>query len=371
MATIQPLPLGKIRSFFQKHLRRQSHPPVATAPSSTLSPQEQAVLQFIKEKFNVDEIPPEALKAIAADFNRAEVEAIIQKLESQGEEVRVTDLPLLCKIAKDAYLAACLFDRNSLLAELAYLPPPKTAHPTLLYEAYLLQETDNYLHCLGFASKDKCATMAFATAQANLQSYTERPPLENFSSLNLLRMSLVVDSLQNPATQTALGQLIYKDINETRWAEIGGEINLPEGSRQLVFNAIPSYGLADDKYLNCQIHKFLSRPTTQPTRMRNQPHPRRAYLGGITNFHFHAQTTNESLSASPSGTASLKGKDIGAVNYLQSTDVLITTLGHPRDVLGQPVKSEIVVDVDFYYFDNNLGRGIPYDPGQYIVPYHR
>ncbi len=141
-----------------------------------------------------------------------------------------------------------------------------------------------------------------------------------------------------------LGNVIARDVADEQ-TEYGGVIRLDGADPPLL--AIHSYSHSNGEYSTFQ----------------------NVYLpDGLTSFHLHALTPDNSDYSGPSGLREGDVADAGYVRTTGSTDVVITTLGHPKKE-GVEDRSQLLVNIDMYYFDPRIQTIQLVDLGSRTVPF--
>ncbi|MCG2712831.1 MAG: hypothetical protein L6416_10990 [Candidatus Omnitrophica bacterium] len=353
------------------------------------------VVSFIKTRFYIRQLHSSSFLTvirIAEKFNRERMEGIINRLETLGERVTISDVLLLNEISPE--LEKMLFDRQAMIREIKDI---------LTRKAFPRQKRDDLPITIWTEDGPKKIKPS--------SDYTERPAFERFSNLALLRLVLVEKALHNPQLAARLSEIGAKDMFD-HTTEYGGIWDLRQDGT-LWPNSVQSYSEKDDSYENLDDRRFIN---------------------GVFSFHFHAlpevflqkelkarnlskqlvesffvesygsyfcrpdflnrvqqAVKEERLSlleekalmtlykqsaeamtkdSGPSGSL-YTGGDIRVVNRFEISDTVITRLGHPVKN-GVMDTAKMRYNVDFYYVDKRnpeKPRLNILDLGEIIVPY--
>lgn len=108
-------------------------------------------------------------------------------------------------------------------------------------------------------------------------NYSERPDPSTLSSLALLRIRLITQSLGSPSVQSEIGEIVSRDIADER-TEFGGKIEL--SGTNIHFLPTFSYSESNGAYSHIENKRVNS---------------------GIATFHLHALHADTHKYAGPSG----------------------------------------------------------------------
>ncbi len=285
------------------------------------SPTINRVISFINSNFHISDfhfsyLP--SLIAIAEDFDETRWVNILKRLKAQGERISPNDLVLLDRILKNPKLQKRLFDKASLIQD------AKKIYRRRAYPRQLLM------------------------TEELKRGYTERPDLSSLSNMMLLRMNLLYESLQNPKVLRAIGDIVYRDVND-KTTEYGGLFRISNGLATP--HNVRSHSENDAAYMS---PKYLY------------------FIDGICTFHLHALELDMSQYSGPSGFIDWYEGDVPFVDCYDLVDVVITTMGHPVNGKGKPNKNKIKINIDMYWIDKTdpaKKRVITVDMGSFNVPY--
>lgn len=152
--------------------------------------------------------------------------------------------------------------------------------------------------------------------------YTERPDLKELPKLQLLKLHMLMKSLDDPEFLNECARTVFGDINDTS-TEHGG---------------VTHY---DGKRLQIQDIRSISRGDTIYTMPKFQD-----LHGGIFCFHCHSQKY-ASQYAGPAGFLVDYAGDLASTQQFHAPEMLMTNMGHPG---GD--KTKVTVNFDFYFIYN-------------------
>ncbi|MSR77945.1 MAG: FAD-dependent oxidoreductase, partial [Candidatus Omnitrophica bacterium] len=265
------------------------------------------VTSFIERKFGrlpgFSEESMVPLYLVNQGFDQEAMSRAIASLENAGERVFVGDLMLLSDTLKKPGLKGLLADRKILETEIGAV----------------------------YGKQSVIAKKGLSHAEPLL-----RPAVKDLSTLALFRAVLLLRNLENNRDfQTSLGRLLSENLQVTN-TEFGGKIVYDAGV--LKFAPVQSGSKKDNAY---------------------RPIMNLAFYDGWMVYHFHvARGIDSAWGASPSKGFPFMGGDMLAVGEDNTYGVLITPVGYPIDSDGQPRKSFLNVNVDFYYVDKRPGRQV-------------
>jgi hypothetical protein len=192
-----------------------------------------------------------------------------------------------------------------------------------------------------------------------IYNYCERPTVRALSRIKQLEITSLRNALNSPETKANIGSLLWKDIYVYDNSEIGGHIQLKMEKGQTVLHLRSSYSVEinnfDDGYIIEKKNDLLT-PLAH------------------FSFHFHALDIDNSSYSGPSWSMSSDGTfdaaDLGFIG-LEKSDVVMTTMGHPIDELGNSIKNEIQVNLDMYWKNKDTGKVQIFDLGIITVPFEK
>lgn len=284
---------------------------------------------------------------IAEVFDEKRFDDIITDLKKFGERITANDLVLLSEVLKDPSLFKLLFDRQTLLAQVADVYTRDPAPRKIIDKIAALRTTIDRLTAPEQKPQKEKLDQEL---KEFLAGYTERPDLSSVSNLQLLRLYLLNKSLKENNVRQSIGTIIRDDIQD-KTTEYGGVVSFNRGK-----------------------FEFINVPTTKMRDKDGDYHfPKNGQLiPGILFFHNHALDKNHSDFSGPSGWWGGDG-DISHAGSNNLTGVLITTMGHPMDTNSKEVENQMNVNVDMYFVDKhnpNKVKPIIIDLGVITVPYN-
>jgi hypothetical protein len=296
-----------------------------------------ALLSACRKSFPEKEISYPALVRLVklsktiSDNSRRELFNLVSDLQKQGQKVSLDDVPFLAGIAASPSLKKLVLDRGALEGRLAGL--------------YQKKEFRRY------------------------QDFPERPPAKEISSVRLLETYMMSEYLGKNGNLEILGRMVSRDVaNET--SESGGEV-IRDGDGLMLRDSPAKIRKSNHFYLPyTSFEDYVSLLETDD-------------LVGL--FHFHATQLNDTRFCAPSGLKVEAGEmsadrpkegmdgspegDFFCSWRERATGFLVTTIGHPADGSGQPVKDKMRVNVDVYWVENKDRKPVVVDLGEYILPF--
>ena len=300
---------------------------------------------FIKKEFNITNLHYSTLLPIlqiSKDFDARKYKDIIEELNEIGEKVTANDLILISEILKDQDFKELLFDRDDLEESLEHTYDSKEYSRLHIDQVVSLQTAAKN-------SKPESKKKRLILKSKKLkEEYSERPPLVELSNLQLLRLYLFQKSMQDPDFIKEMGRIVSEDI-ENKSTEYGGTISFE--NKKIGFNSVKSHSEFNGAYMNRK-YRFL--------------------INGIATFHLHALEKDNSKFSGPSGWLNANGGDIASADFYDSTDLVITTMGHPKDPSKNEIKDKLIVNIDMYYVDKRRNKKLRIiDMGAHIIPYNK
>lgn len=300
--------------------------------STLFSSKTQQVLSFMRSRFGPLLFEPSALlplARLAETFDEKRLNALMTRLEQAGEKLTASDLVLLSAVLNNPAQEARLFKRSELEQKLS---------------EHYAQNKSFERHHLDFTrsavdSKKEKGTLL-------MESTGERPPVEELSLLNLYRIDLIREALNDPKLLQQLGLIVSHDLVD-RKSEHGGMIRLQDG--QITLRDQAGVEWDDGAYESKKDYRLSD---------------------GICTFHLHALEPDLSVYSGPSGSLLDGTGDLGHCDEVGGTDVVFTTLGHPQGASG-PDLGSVRVNVDLYYIDKrepNKKKAHIVDLGEVTVP---
>ncbi len=314
------------------------------ALQALFSPEFSQLTSFLGQQFQVATEQASTLRPslrVSKDLDLADFVELTQQLRGQGEPISPNDIVFLSEISKDPNLRARLSDRHALLEGL------RQVYDRVAFPRRSLDQLRTILEPSQDADEERRNKVTEAR-NAIMAAYTERPPLSDISTMQLLRLTLIDEMLRREDVKATLGSLIAKDI-ATKTTELGGAILLEKGRASLREHASSSH--SDGYFSTYKYNKFVD---------------------GLATFHLHALHIDESDYTGPSGWLGLSVADVGFVDRFNATDVVFTVMGHPSDEEENPVQSKVRVNADVYFVDKRDPRNPVLkiiDLGEVVVPY--
>ncbi|MEM6731155.1 MAG: hypothetical protein AAF658_06345, partial [Myxococcota bacterium] len=276
-----------------------------------------ATLKELAAPFGLVEIPSRMLtRALSADLagSTDDVRTWIDRLRAQGNELSPNDIPLLYEVVNRPALARRLGN-----------PAALHRHLERVYAA-----REAAVRSVGLRPDEE---------------WNERADPSTLEPLDALRAVLWDEAMEHESFRRELGVLVAADIAHGG-SESGGVSEL-DSNGELRLRSIQPRGLDDSSY-------YVS----------GDPN----FHGGVTSFHFHALEADFTGYSGPSGSLTASGGDVGFVEHVRGTDVVVTTLGHP-EINGRADTSRIRVNVDLYTVDHLPKRTLQIvDLGVFTIP---
>ncbi|MBW2981696.1 hypothetical protein KY343_02340 [Candidatus Woesearchaeota archaeon] len=184
------------------------------------------------------------------------------------------------------------------------------------------------------------------------EDYSERNPLEDFSTLDLIRIYILDKAMQDPEVIKTISDGIQRDLFEFKGTELGGTFEYADGKANFKVAVPREYVKGSCEFTNGSYsHSYNG--------FNNR---------GVSTFHFHACKEDDSEISGPSC------GDLSVSMKYRVSDVVITALGQEGD--------NMKINVDFYAADRIRGELKPYlkdvhskakrlDLGTYEVPFQR
>jgi hypothetical protein len=305
----------------------------------------QDVTNTVGQMFHVATERPSTLlpmTRVAEGFDKSSLEGLVGLLKLKGEKISSNDVVILSEVSKNPELRDLLEDRETMLVEL-----------TKIYEKQSFpRENIDQLQDYPEDSKEEQTEYSIQRAKerkAILDSYTERPPLDELSNLQLLRLTMITRALATEEWKSKLGEIVASDI-EDKSTEKGGTIRL-EGDKISLVETV-SMSESNGSFYDQKYNHLVD---------------------GIGTFHLHALESDESKYSGPSGWLGAGGGDVGYVDFYNQVDTVFTAMGHPKDSNGNPIQDQLRMNVDTYFVDkrdsNNHKLRI-IDLGEVVVPFN-
>lgn len=276
------------------------------------------IIDFIKQEFDITFLAPnvyECILFLLPDFDLRSIRQLIQTLRDRGESIKLNDLMLLNTISQSRRLTRLFNHPNRLnsQARKAYrgdsFPRPHLDQVAILRsQSKTNEEVDEQINQIE-------------------QNYTERPALEELSTLSLIRIVLLKDALQNRTFLSQLASVVTQDIEDDS-TEFGGLISFNGDEfnlQSLESTSEANHGFSSYKYSSL--------------------------LPGFVNFHLHAFFINSGDYSGPSGFYGAEWGDITGTGIMNQVGVVFTTMGHPVDTSGNPISDQIIINADMYWID--------------------
>ena len=334
--------LSRMREYAELH-NELKHTPDAL--DWFLSPESEKVSKYLGQNFQVATERPSTLRPLLRvgvdGLNFERLTELKDRLQRSGETISSNDIILLSEISKIPELHDRLMNREQMLDTLEQVYRKSAFPRQLLDQLQGMQKPKDTM-------PEPFRTKLIESRRKVGDDYTERPPLQELSDMQLLRVSLINEMLERGETLAFLGDLIAKDIaNKT--TELGGTIQLSEGAASLI--ETESSSRMDDNFVDYKYPLFID---------------------GLATFHLHALNKSEPMYTGPSGWLGSGAADVGWVDKYNVTDTVFTAMGHPFDADGNPQTDKLRVNADVYFVDKR-DRSNPklriIDLGERIVPF--
>lgn len=284
---------------------------------------------FYKVELDVSYLLP--IMLLSEDFNEVKMESLIERL---GEPVTLNELMLLNGVLKFPELEKVLFNKEIALNEMReiYKLP---ANPRQSLDAI------GILEILKTEENKEVYDREIARIK---QTYTERPLLDNLPKLQLLRLYLLKKALDDEKFLKSVGEIVVRDLGK-KDTEIGGGFYFNKKSG-IEIREIMSLSTDNEAYTNQKDAKFN---------------------GTIFTFHCHITQPDCSEYSGPSGYLGGMMGDISSAESSNTTGVVITGMGYPKDKNGNEIKNKLIVNFDLYFVDKTDSKVYIIDMGNRIV----
>lgn len=277
---------------------------------------------------------------LAQQFDRDRVAKIMRQL---NEEVTLADLVFLNRICANEEETSLLINREALIAKVEGVK----------IKRIVVRKKNDQIDDLN-TRIDQASTSGFfrllrrLTGQRNevRTKYTEEADLRRMKNIQLSQLHILERSFEFPGMDELLGWEVSKDIHDhTR--EGGGFFDY---DRDLAM--------------------FVSVPAEQDNNRKYKASVVTRSEAACAIGHFHALKIDTSSYAGPSGWRGAQAGDIDSAAEADICSVIVTTLGHPKDLAGLKDKGKVAVDVDFLFIDRENGDALIRDRGVRNIPYY-
>lgn len=326
----------------------------------------QELFNYISEEFGINFVHPSIFEALLNIHQKDKFEKIktfVNILRKNGETVFANDLITITELVNNEKVYGTLvneedgkLNKNPLLQTVnVYLklrPDPKERSSKDYFQTLEILKRQAIL------KKDGTLIAKLERDQEDyLRNYTERPPLKELPFLQLYRIAILFQRLlepevkelkklpkTNPSILDQISEIVIEDLKNQK-TELGGQIRIVNG--EVVFQTIESLSRTNEAYGNDKYNDFTN---------------------GFATFHLHAVKLDSSEFAGPSGAVGLGGGDFSAADVFNGTDIVITTLGHPK---GRGDK--LLINLDLYFVDkrNSGKKPVIFDFGIYEINFNR
>lgn len=279
------------------------------------------------------------LVTLTQEFNRKRVHEIIRGL---GEEVTLADVVYLNAVCQNEEETNLLLNKPQLLSSVREIPIERVVERKHRdYEEFLKHEIDireRSTFTTGLAK-------LFGLLRIAKRDYTEKADITRLTSVQMSQLRILQRSFEVPGTLEMLGWVVSRDLQD-KHSEAGGYYDYDRDYSYFVW--VPGKPGSNKEY----------RPGTLP----------RAKAPCCLT-HFHATSLNNDKYAGPSGWPGAEKGDIDAAALADTSSVIVTTLGHPKNPDGSRDRKHLRVNIDFLFTDRENGRALICDRGIYVVPY--
>lgn len=202
----------------------------------------------------------------------------------------------------------------------------------------------------------------YKNAREYNKHYCERPEVSELPRVKLMQIHLLKEAIKSKHTKAQIGRLIWEDLNLYPTTEVGGRGELFIGKEFVQIDFSKQFSDKKEEFEDNGSYIGDSRKTSL--------HPDAAF-----DFHFHAINTDSKDYSGPSGIAVRNSEwqkgDIGSAIQLRANELVFTTMGHPKDADGNEIKGKLLVNLDFYWAEDNPEKPsvTVFDIGTFEVPY--
>ena len=277
---------------------------------------------------------------LAQEFEREKVAKIVRQL---GEEVTLADLVFLNRICRNEEETALLLNRKELLVRVEGI---KIKRIVRRRHNDQIEDLNNQIDSAASNSFYRLLRKLTGLRAEAKAKYTEEADFARMKNIQLSQLHILERSFDFPGLDELLGWEVSKDIHD-KTREGGGYFDY---DRDLaLYVAIPAEQGNNRKYKA----SIVSRSEAA------------CAIG-----HFHALSIDTSSYAGPSGWRGARAGDIDSAAEADICSVIITTLGHPRELSGLEAKGKVAVDIDFLFIDRENGDPLIRDRGVRNLPYY-
>ena len=276
---------------------------------------------------------------LAQKFDREKVPQLMRQL---NEEVTLADLVFLNGICHNPEETALLLNREKLLAQVEGIKIKRIVRRRRNDQVEDLSNKIDQASANGFFRILRRLTGLREEIKAK---YTEEADLRKFKNIQLLQLHILERSFDFPGLDELLGWEVSKDIHD----------NTREGG-----------GFFD---YDRDLAMFVSIPAEQDSNRKYKASIVSRSEAACAIGHFHALKIDTGSYAGPSGWRGAQAGDIDSAAEADICSVIVTTVGHPKDLSGLKDKRKVAVDVDFLFIDRETGDPLIRDRGVRNIPY--
>lgn len=277
--------------------------------------------------------------SLAQKFNREKVPALMRQL---NEEVTLADLVFLNGICDNPDETGLLLNREKLLAQVEGIKVKRIVKRRKNDQVEDLSNQMDQASANGFVRLFRRLTGLRDDIKAK---YTEEADLRKFKNIQLLQLHILERSFDFPGLDELLGWEVSKDIHD----------NTREGGGYFDYDR--------------DLAMFVSVPAEQDSNRRYKASIVARSAAACAIGHFHALKVDTASYAGPSGWRGAQTGDIDSAAEADICSVIVTTVGHPKDLAGLKDKKKVAVDIDFLFIDRENGDPLIRDRGVRNIPY--
>jgi hypothetical protein len=276
---------------------------------------------------------------LAQDFEREKVANLLRQL---NEEVTLADLVFLNNICQNQEETALLLNRDQLMARVEGIKIERVVRRRKNDQVDNLNTQIDQASTSGFFRLLRRLTGLRDEARAK---YTEEADLRRLKNIQLCQLHILERSFDFPGLDELLGWEVSKDIHD----------NTREGGGYFDYDR--------------DLAMFVSVPAEQGSNRKYKASVVSRSEAACAIGHFHALKIDTASYAGPSGWRGAQAGDIDSAAEADICSVIVTTLGHPKDLAGLKDKGKVAVNIDFLFIDRENGDPLIRDRGVRSIPY--
>lgn len=276
---------------------------------------------------------------LAQDFDREKVSYLLRQL---NEEVTLSDLVFLNSICQNQEETNLLLNREQLMARVEGVKIERVVRRRRNDQVDNLNTQIDQASSNGFYRLLRRLT--WFRDEAKLK-YTEEADLRRLKNIQLAQLHILERSFDFPGLDELLGWEVSKDIHD----------NTREGGGYFDYDR--------------DLAMFVSIPAEQESNRKYKASIVSRSEAACAIGHFHALKIDTASYAGPSGWRGAQAGDIDSAAEADICSVIVTTLGHPKDLQGVKDRGRVSVNVDFLFIDRENGDPLIRDRGVRSIPY--